>query len=259
MRRLPGRATLGLIGAIAAAVLAMTGPIHPAAGGPLADCTKATATRLVNQKRLNSFLLPDPVRQVLCGPFTGAGSEAMAVTIGAPTSWPVQSWAVFSFANGTSKLVLSQPAYLAGPLEAVGSDIKETTAVARLGDPRCLPTGGTHARIWHWDGSKLVAGPWTQVEPGEPLKSAYFYSPPAVGTTCARVDDPSGRPPTVQVRCESVKPKPRLYQPGAGRRAVPLPVASVRDHVHGRSDTQGLPHQQGSRRARGVTPAVSGA
>lgn len=213
MRRLPMWASLGLIGAIAAAVLATSGPIQPAAGGSRADCSKSTARQLVERFRLNSFLLPNPVSQVLCGPFTGPGSEAMAITIAAPTCWPVQRWAVLSFSGGQWRLVLDQPAYLIPPLEAVGSDIRETTAVSRLGDSRCFPTGGTHARIWHWDGTKLVAGPWTQVEPGKPVKNAYFDSPSSVGASCYMTDDPSARSPhSVEVVCETVKTRPRLYQ-----------------------------------------------
>ena len=43
-----------------------------------ADCSLATALQLVQQHDLNDFLLPNPVQQVLCGPFAGPGSEAMA-------------------------------------------------------------------------------------------------------------------------------------------------------------------------------------
>jgi hypothetical protein len=137
-----------------------------------------------------------------------AGCEAMAITIAAPTCWPVQRWAVLSFSASQWRLVLDQPAYLIPPLEAVGSDIKETTSVSRPGDPRCIPTGGTRARLWHWDGSKLVAGAWTQVDPGEPLKNSFFESPPAVAATCYMVDDGH----SAQVVCQSVKLRPRLYQ-----------------------------------------------
>jgi len=107
---------------------------------------------------------------VLCGPFTGPVSNAMAVTIAAPTCWPTQNWAVFRFTAGDWQLVLNQPAYLSSPLVAVGSDIRETTAVHRSGDPRCFFNGGTHARIWHWDRTRLVPGAWKQVTPAQPKK-----------------------------------------------------------------------------------------
>ena len=157
----------------------------PLAAGVSGQCSKATARQLVNAHHLNGFLLPNPVAQLLCGPFTGPGSDAMAVTIGpAPTCWPIQNWAVFRFAQGVWQLVLDQPAYLDGPLVAVGSEIRETTAVHRRGDSRCIPSGGTHARIWRWNGKRLVAGPWKQVKPANTSapgtgasKSGYFKTP----------------------------------------------------------------------------------
>jgi hypothetical protein len=141
-----------------------------------ADCSKSTATQLVNQLRMNNFELSDPVQQVLCGSFTGAGSEAMAVAIGAATCWGVQRWAVFRSAGSGWQLVLDQPEWIFLPLVALGGDIQVTSPVFRPGDPRCLPSGGKQARVWHWDGSKFVAGPYKQVSPGD-VKSRYFYSP----------------------------------------------------------------------------------
>src|SRR5262249_48836907 len=88
------------------------------------DCSKAAARPLTEQYHLNDFSLPNPVLQVLCGPFTGPGSEAMAITIGAPTCWSPQRWAVFSFSGGAWKLVLDQHKFIF-PLVAVGSDIRE--------------------------------------------------------------------------------------------------------------------------------------
>jgi hypothetical protein len=145
------------------------------------DCSEATARQVVEQHPdVNPFALQDPIRQVLCGPFTGPGSNAMAVTIAAPTCWPIQNWAVFRFAGGDWRLVLNQPAYLIPPLVAVGSDIRETTAVYRRGDSRCFPSGGTHARIWHWNETRLGAGPWKQVTGPKTAKVSklfYFESP----------------------------------------------------------------------------------
>jgi hypothetical protein len=68
------------------------------------------------------------------------------------------------------------------PLVAVGGDIRVTTPVFRPGDPRCVPSGGKHARTWHWDGSRFVAGPWKQVtgpksSPGATLHLYQFASP----------------------------------------------------------------------------------
>jgi hypothetical protein len=170
----------------------------PGASAASGDCSEATARQVVEQQpNVNIFILPDPVRQVLCGSFTGAGSNAMAITIGAPTCWPIQNWAVFRFTAGDWQLVLNTPAYLVPPLVAVGSDIRETTGVHRSGDPRCFFNGGTRARIWHWDGTRLAAGPWRQVTKGEPARRG-FYSP-SHKIACGMYDDSGFR----SVDCQS--------------------------------------------------------
>jgi hypothetical protein len=154
-------ALLGLVGSSSAAGNAPF--IAGAPGAPAqADCSHATANGLVNQARINYFGLQNPVQQTLCGAFTGEGSHAMAVTIAAPTCWGIQHWAVFDFKGGSWRLVMDQPAYLLPPLRAVDDKIKETVAVHRPGDPRCFPSGGKRSRVWSWNGSKLVPGPWEQ-------------------------------------------------------------------------------------------------
>ena len=173
------------VGAVALALLIVASlgfAASPSAGpvessNALAACSKATAKQLVNQHNLNRFLLPNPVGEVLCGPFTGPGSQAMAVTVLAPTCWGVQNWGVFTLSGGTWRLVLDQPAYLHPPLVRVGAGIRETTAVHRPGDSRCFPSGGKRSRTWHWNGSGLVAGPWQQVAPADSYKNGHFKTP----------------------------------------------------------------------------------
>jgi len=185
-------------------------------------CSKATARRLVQQNRLNHFALPNPVSQVLCGPFTGSGSKAMAVTIAAPTCWPVQHRAVFTLTGGVWRLVLNQPAYLVPPLRAVGSGIRETTAVHRPGDPRCIPSEGTRSRIWHWNGSRLVAGPWKRATPATPTPpssggpSGYFKTPSA-NIVCGYQIYRGSRVTKSSVGCRiksGLKPPPSETPPG---------------------------------------------
>jgi hypothetical protein len=178
----------------------------------------ATATQAVaEQPELNGFQLPNPVAQVLCGPFTGPGSQAMAVTIGVyPTCWPIQEWAVFSLSGGVWKLVLHRPAFLDGPLVAVGSDIRETQPIFRSGDPRCIPTGGSHARLWHWNGSALVPGPWKRVKAAEPLTVAQFYSPSG-NIECGIADQPTR---SGNVVCWTTKPARRVMLTADGRLAI---------------------------------------
>jgi hypothetical protein len=152
------RVRLGVV--VAAVGLALTVTVaagYDANAMAVASCSKATATRLVKQHRLNPFLLQKPVAQVLCGPFTGPGSKAMAVTILAPTCAPIQNWAVFSFRGGAWRLVLKRSEFVMPPLVAAGSDIRETVPVYRTGDNRCNPTGGTKTVTWHWNGSRFTA------------------------------------------------------------------------------------------------------
>ena len=44
-------------------------------------CSTSTAKVLVERHRLDAFLVPNPIGQLLCGAFAGAGSEALAVTM----------------------------------------------------------------------------------------------------------------------------------------------------------------------------------
>ncbi len=268
-----GLAVLSVVGAVAVAVPS-AGAVGGSTGstGAPAACTRATASQLVEQHRLNGFLLPNPVRQVLCGSFTGPGSEAMAVTIGAPTCWPIQRWAVFTLSGGTWRLVLDQPAYLIPPLRAVGSAIRETTAVHRSNDPRCLPSGGTRSRLWRWNGSRLAAGPWKQVTGGKQPDSRAFDSP-SRNISCGMFDDSSRQACRLSERGPSAEGDPRrercggdLPQPGLSehvqprrsrreqvsgprvrqadhRRPLPLPLPRDRGQVHGDADRQGLPDQ----------------
>jgi uncharacterized protein DUF6636 len=140
------------------------------------ECSETTALQLVEQHHLNDFDMAAPVKQVLCGPFTGAGNNAMAVTIAAPTCWGIQRWAVFRLAGGEWQLVHNQVEFVFPPLVAVGGDIQVTTPVFRPTDPRCIPSGGKRSRVWHWDGSRFKAGSWKQVEPGT-TETIAFYSP----------------------------------------------------------------------------------
>lgn len=212
-------AAVAATGALAGAGVA---PAPAAASTASARCSTAAARELVERNDLNHFGLPDPVRQVLCGPFTGGGSNAMAVTIGAPTCWPIQHWAVFTFSGGAWRLVLDQAAYLIPPLVAIGSDIRETTAVHRAGDSRCLPSGGTRARSWRWNGSRLVAGPWKQVKPGAATPSPAggntgYFKTPSANIVCGYRIYAGSRAGKSAVSCRiksGLKPPPPGTKPG---------------------------------------------
>jgi hypothetical protein len=207
---------------LATGAFAVTGDSHriravgkPAAAPPppptvAGACSMATALR-VGKPFFFDPGMTRPIWQVLCGAFTGSGSEAMAIAFSAPTCWPTQWWAVFRRTEGAWRRVLYVPAYLDRPLVAVGNDIRETTAVARRGDPRCFPSGGSRTRIWHWNGRRFVAGPWKQVPAGT-AKDAAFYSP-SKNISCELHDHGSG----AGVSCQSFNPPQRATLDTAGR------------------------------------------
>jgi hypothetical protein len=144
-------------------------PAAPAAAGP---CSKAEATTVVGRLGLGDDSLPNPVYAVICGAFTGPGSQAMVVSLATGgTSIPFGGWAVFRRSGGAWRLVMQQRN--GAEVSAAGSGIRQTVGISRPGDPRCCPSGGTKSRIWRWDGTRLVAGAWTQTRPGS--------APPATG------------------------------------------------------------------------------
>jgi hypothetical protein len=156
-----------------------------------ADCSPATAHQVAGPASPWGQSVTDPLVQVLCGPFAGPGSQAMAVTFAAPTCWSPQGWSVYRFTGSAWELVFNVPyEFLSSPLVAVGGDLQETTPVFRPGNSRCGPTGGTRARTWHWDGTQLVAGPWHQVTPGQPpVKQAVVFAPSPFRVSCHMIDD----------------------------------------------------------------------
>jgi len=159
-----------------------TKPSTPSPGSSK-RCSEASARRIVKQLRLGDPSVADPVYKVLCGAFTGPGSQTMVVSLGGPgASTGMIDWVVFRWAGGTWQFLMKR--HQAAVLAAAGSDIRETVSIFRDGDPRCCPTGGTKTRIWHWNGSRFVAAPWKQVAPGasatpgaDAFKSGYFKTP----------------------------------------------------------------------------------
>jgi hypothetical protein len=130
------------------------------------DCSKETATQVASQ-----FQLTDEVAQVFCGDFVGPGSQAMVVAF-TPGTCGINGWAVFSFRGGTWQLVGSPHSGWTIALAAVGSDIRETAPVP-TGRFECPTSGRARSRIWHWDGARLVAGPWKEA----PVRRAAFRTP----------------------------------------------------------------------------------
>jgi hypothetical protein len=138
-----------------------TKPPKPAAKGITGSCSRATAVKLAI-KHAYGEPFGRPLLGFICGQFTGPRSKAMAAIYHSGTCLPFQGWAVFHVVGGVWKDVMPLTDFGVLSIKAVGSDIKETVPVFRNGDGRCNPTGGEHSRIWHWNGRRMVAGPWSR-------------------------------------------------------------------------------------------------
>jgi hypothetical protein len=150
---------LAVIGTAAPASVPARGRSH--AGVASAKCSRAAASALLREHpNLDPWLNKLPA-QVLCGPFLGRGSKAMVVVNLAETCHPDFGWSVFRLTGGGWHFVWKLPDGQKS-LAAVGSNIEETDSILRPSNSRCNPTGGTETRIWHWNGKRFVASPWTK-------------------------------------------------------------------------------------------------
>jgi hypothetical protein len=204
-----------LLASATVAALTPGAPALPDREAAAASCSRATALEVGKPLYFHPGMA-NPIGQVLCGQFLGVGSQAMVVTFHAPTCWPVQWWAVYRLSAGKWKLVKQIPSYLEPPLVAIGNDIRETTAVHRAGDARCLPSGGKRSRVWRWNGTAFAPGAWKQVTPGDPLKNYAFRT--RYGTECGMTDQPG--PYGIGVSCQSytsAKLGQNVTLDGAGR------------------------------------------
>jgi hypothetical protein len=117
-----------------------------------AACSKATAQRLT----------PDKVVGVLCGSFLGSGSTTMVEMTTSGVCMPFATWDLYRLSGGSWQRVdlPGHGGFTGVPVTAVGNDLRETLPVPKNGQPVCLATA-TKSRIWHWNGSALVPGPWS--------------------------------------------------------------------------------------------------
>ncbi len=170
-------------------------------------CSKAEATAVVKRLRLSDSSYP--VYKVLCGAFSGPGSRTMVASIYGADNVGMTDWAIFRWSGSEWRLILKQ--HQAAVLIAAGSDIRESVSIYRPGDSRCCPSGGTKSRIWQWNGTRLVAGPWKQIAKREP-KDRGFDSP-SLNISCGMFDNSSFR----QVVCQSRRPPQKVILNAAGR------------------------------------------
>jgi hypothetical protein len=199
-----------LVAALSVITLSASSPIYSAATGvrftghtfksPAAaaagtaatpDCSKAAGLEVVQRLHLNDTEVTDPVYKVLCGSFTGPGSQTMVVSLMGPGSSGMLDWVVFRWAGNAWELLMKR--HQSAVLTAAGSDIRETVSIFRAGDSRCCPSGGTKARLWHWNGTRLVAGAWKQVTPPKSSTGAilhlYVFASPSRNILCRLGDE----------------------------------------------------------------------
>jgi hypothetical protein len=175
-KRASGAPLLLTVAAVSAITLAASSPIYSAVSTGDAECSAAQALEVATRLHLvPDPTLPSPVARVLCGAIAGSGSETMVAIFARGTCLPNYGWAAFRFTGGQWQLVPngSQTRFVSA-LVAVGSDLRETVPIWRPGDGPCNPKGGTRARVWHWDGTRLVAGPWSRVTKGEAVTRTFF-------------------------------------------------------------------------------------
>ena len=130
------------------------------------------------------------------------------------TCWGVQRWAIFRFTRatgGSSWIGLRS----SSPWSSSALTSGRRRPFFRPGDARCLPTGGKRARIWHWNGTRFIAGPWKQVTPG-PLRSLL----PVTAATSRR------RPATSSAATATAASIPRAFV-GCGIKSGLKPAAAA--------------------------------
>ena len=138
----------------------------------------------------------------------------MVASIYGPENVGMLDWAVFRWSGSDWQLLMKQRR--AAILTAAGSDIKETVSIYRPDDSRCCPSGGTKARIWHWNGARLVASPWKQATKGKAEAKPTRFDSPSRNIHCWMFDG-GGNNYSRGVGCNSDTPRQSVYLSPDGR------------------------------------------
>ncbi len=176
------------------------------------SCSKTAATSVVKRLGLRDVSPTYPVYKVLCGAFTGPESRVMVASISGPDNVGMLYWAVFRWSGSDWQLLFKRRQ--AAVLTAAGPDIKETVSIYRPNDSRCCPSGGMSVRIWHWNGSRFVAGPSKQGTKGEPEPRG--FDSPSLNINCGMFDQSGGR----YVRCQSRVPPQKVVMDASSRLTI---------------------------------------
>ena len=147
---------------LARSAAAASVPGSTAAAGASRACSVANAIKVMRRFHLLSDAkLPRPVGQVICGAFAGPGSRGMAASAADGVCLPYAGWGAFRYLNGSWRLIPGgrHDVLLTLGIAKSGNDIVEKLPVRRRGETNCTASG-VRTRSWHWNGSRLVAGPW---------------------------------------------------------------------------------------------------
>jgi hypothetical protein len=201
----------GVVG-LALAIAAVAPAATPGTTGVTGPCSKSVAERAVAKVKWGDPTIGTPVDQVLCGPFFGAGTSGMAVSIEVGRGCaPSVHWGVFQLVGGSWRLVLDRNN--GAFLTAVGSDVRETQGVRAPGDSDCSPSAW-RARVWHWSGSGFVVGPWKPSLAPDATSSAASQKP-STAVLPTYIASPSGNllcfladrgDAAAEVYCQSFQP-----------------------------------------------------
>lgn len=154
------------------------------------ECDEATATALGEEYGLNPFAPATTAMSPICGEFLGPGIEAMIARAIPATCGGYFGWAAFSRQpDGSWKLVWRYKNGQAD-LQAIGDDLEETNQVLGPHDVRCAGEKTTKTRIWHWDGQRFVAGPWSIHPKPSILAPSFFLTVRGSGIFCTMADSP---------------------------------------------------------------------
>jgi len=153
------------VGALLAVLLVVASPATgrraaSAAGGA---CGLATADRLVKAGHLgNAGYVPQPVAQVLCGPFLGRGSRGMVVSLATPGCGVSIGWVLYRHVPTGWRKVYHNNGGAA--FARAGTRLRAWQGVLAPSDPHCFPSSW-RSRLWHWNGRRMIPGPWHKSGP----------------------------------------------------------------------------------------------
>jgi hypothetical protein len=171
-------------------------PDASSTAGASVACSRATARAAMAREQL----LANPqwglraVGQLFCGPFAGPGSRGMAASAAHGVCMPYASWGAFRYVNGDWELIPggSHPGILRPGIARSGNDIVEKATIRYPGEGICFASG-MKERVWRWNGSRLVAGPWKVTSTGPTVERYVSFLSPDRKIWCTLGDIPGMR------------------------------------------------------------------